>query len=209
MVQQRRYGFTLIELLVAIAIIAILASMLLPGLSSAKRKAQALRCVNNLRQMAHATFMYCGDNDDYLPYAWYKDPSPKKNNFYALLMPYLYSASFDGYGDFEITIYSCPIRMKEPLPTNNPVRISYGMNAHNSIDFPEPQTRRLAQAQAAGSAITLLIADTAFSYNHPPLQTFEPAQTGYKHQQKANMLFFDGHAAPHSLRQTNGLVMKF
>ncbi len=71
--RQSRWGFTLIELLVVIAIIAILAGLLLPALSRAKAKGQAIVCLNNLSQLQKAWLMYTDDHNDVMPLNWADD----------------------------------------------------------------------------------------------------------------------------------------
>jgi prepilin-type N-terminal cleavage/methylation domain-containing protein/prepilin-type processing-associated H-X9-DG protein len=73
----KRLGFTLAELVVVIAVIAILASLLLMGLASAKAKVHAIQCVSNVRQISLSWSM--GVEDDSGRLGFY-GPTPEAPN---------------------------------------------------------------------------------------------------------------------------------
>src|SRR5678815_365541 len=62
------HAFTLVELLVVIAVIAILASLLLPALNRAKSKADGIYCLNNTKQLLVAWRVYADDHSDLCAY---------------------------------------------------------------------------------------------------------------------------------------------
>ena len=53
---------SLIEVMVALAIIAILISLLIPGLARARQAARDAACVNNLNQLYKFQMFYADDN---------------------------------------------------------------------------------------------------------------------------------------------------
>ena len=60
-------GFTLVELLVVIAIVGVLFMLILPAVASTRERAHTMSCLNNMKQLAMAAFMYADDNDEAIP----------------------------------------------------------------------------------------------------------------------------------------------
>jgi prepilin-type N-terminal cleavage/methylation domain-containing protein len=63
----RARAFTLIEILVAIAVVAVLLSLALPALASARRHAQTTLCVSTMRSLGQSSALYSVDHGDLLP----------------------------------------------------------------------------------------------------------------------------------------------
>ena len=81
-------GFTLIELLGVIAIIAILASILLPALNSARERGRAASCINNLKQIGSASAMYTDGSDEFIAGFHLFNGANQKTRWIGRLYPY-------------------------------------------------------------------------------------------------------------------------
>jgi prepilin-type N-terminal cleavage/methylation domain-containing protein/prepilin-type processing-associated H-X9-DG protein len=91
-----RHGFTLVELLVVIAIIALLAGMLLAGVSALRLQSRTTKCASNLRNFSSGFMMFAANNNGLLPQANDFDGG---GNYYDRITTYV-----DLYSD----TYFCP-----------------------------------------------------------------------------------------------------
>ena len=208
--------FTLIELLIVIAIIGILAAMLLPALSKAKELAKEISCVNNLKQLHLGWFNYAGDNNDFLPpgndgsYFWSQYLQPYINEPESYKIPASYP-NFKANG-----LLACPGFTISPGGSISASRTQYGMNYYvfggspvvGEIPpnmYPYKKITRVFAPEAY-----YLFADTQVSSNSTGYFRFIPFQVGdatngnldFRHSQKTNVVYGDGHAGNLYYRQT-------
>jgi prepilin-type N-terminal cleavage/methylation domain-containing protein/prepilin-type processing-associated H-X9-DG protein len=91
-IDRGRAAFTLVELLVVLGIISVLAALLVPALLAARRQADRVRCLSNLRELGLATQQYGQDNQGYWPpqsHAWGPGPSLRSKRWYDFLSKYV------------------------------------------------------------------------------------------------------------------------
>ncbi len=213
----KRSGFTLIELLVVIAIIAILAALLLPMLSSAKTRARAVYCLNNLRQLQLAWNNYAGDSSDQLiANAWVPGnmniPSDATNSTLLTqgpLYPFLNSTA----------VYKCPADVR-PNPKSHVVTVrDYSMNTYlngydiaaaldnvsnlftvqtswSQIDSPPPATRTVFVDECANTIddCNFGVIPSMLNTAYAPVNHWNNFPTA-RHGNAATLSYADGHAA--------------
>jgi prepilin-type N-terminal cleavage/methylation domain-containing protein len=171
-----RRAFTLIELLVLIAVIALLASLLLPALGRAKRSAHATACISNLHQIGLALQLYVEDNEHRLPYcAMIPSANTNLKSISMTLAPYLGPKQ----------VFKCPAdhTLFEKEQT------SYEWNRFlngASYDRPQdwlPETQVIVETIFGGRLNTPLLGDA---------EAFHPASGVWSGK---NALYFEGRVA--------------
>src|SRR5271154_4928763 len=137
-------GFTLIELLVVIAIIAILAALLLPALGSAKRKAQSIACLSNLRQLAQSSILYYGDFNTWVGPINTNDPTLSQGDWMGAMLKY--------YGNQTNVLMD---------PAANRANTFGGVNPRGTADTPWIWTIAEPQQYSSGYGINKWLANAA------------------------------------------------
>ena len=199
----KKRGFTLIELLVVIAIIAILAAILFPVFTAAKKNAQTTKCLNNFRQIGSAYSMYLDAWDGKfgkVAWGWWTEIQPYTR--YRLDNP-----------SQSRSIIECPAGSAKLHATPN-YCYDYGVNYNLRASWP---TWVLSLSSIARPGRTILAADrrtttwdfavgcdgSTTNWNLSTTNgTVSDGHMDERHNDRAVCVFVDGHVSSMTNRQT-------
>jgi prepilin-type processing-associated H-X9-DG protein/prepilin-type N-terminal cleavage/methylation domain-containing protein len=205
--RQLREGFTMTELMVAIGVIVIIGSLLLPAWDSAKRKAQGVKCVGNLRGWGTALSSYIADMGGVYR-NWYSGtrthPDAAQYWTWYMITPMGYTAA-------ELQRTRCPLG---PGKISDLSSIHYGFYAADEhgkvVNNPGGQHYEIRMGTHPKPASGILLADSLTSAG-VQVHTIFPdrllARGGIhaRHDGKANLYFLDGHVESASPQRLNEL----
>jgi prepilin-type N-terminal cleavage/methylation domain-containing protein/prepilin-type processing-associated H-X9-DG protein len=193
-------AFTLVELLVVIAVIAILASLLLPALASSKKRARAIQCVNNLKQVGAGAHMYAHDNDNILQL---DSLIPGSGTWASIL--------FTNVGLEQREIFLCP--SYKPFVWENWVNV-YGIRRDAPPECAKGPNGIFFRVDCVNNPTEyLLVGDTTSqaqggftARQYYQFQVSSPLRMIHaRHFGRANGLFLDGHVEPCNKPRLEGL----